>query len=356
MNFLNFWYNMVVTVKMATVVLVIGGGIAGIFAVVFFSILKLRKINPSLAIMVSTVASCFFMVPVISAFNNLVDIKIEGSIISEGKAEIKAQQAEVARLKAENRIRDLEREKLENQITMAKQSIEIEALNDNIKLLENAELSMRSFQKILEVALLQTDVKQTLVRKEPLTALKEGWGILADYSYDEALVVITHDIQAKFGVDLNAVKVSKLAGNTIAVSGIRSKFIGTSRNVSDPIVKEYRTLNYKKGVVSSVNPKYDSSSRGRVDREASAYESEFQRKLSEGLELDFMNDAVIQLAQNFLKVMLAPVYKDIRFTDEEQPGALPVMIYLQKELEENQHRKNELLEINENLLLVEYAP
>jgi hypothetical protein len=343
---------MVDKVKTATVVLVIGGGIAGIFAIVFFSIFKIRKINSTLAIMASTVLSCFLMAPIISAFNNLVDIKIEGSIIDEGKAEIKAQRAEVARLKAENRIRNLEREKLENQITMAKQSIEIEALNDNIKLLENAGISMQSFQKILEVALLQTNLKQTLARIEDLTLRESGWGLRAAFYNDQALVVITHDIMAKFGVDLNEVKVSKSEGNTIVVSGIIPKFIGTSKNITDVILKEYRRVNYKEGVVSSVDTKYDSVSIGQVDRVANEIESDFQAKLSEGLELGFMNDAVVQLAKNFITVMLAPVYRNIKFTDEEQPGALPLVKYLQKELEENQNRKIELLEINENLLLV----
>jgi hypothetical protein len=49
--------------------------------------------------------------------------------------------------------------------------------------------------------------------------------------------------------------------------------------------------------------------------------------------------------------MLAPVYKNIRFSDDERPGALPLMKYLQKELEETQNRKIELLSINENLLV-----
>jgi hypothetical protein len=351
-NFSNIWYNMVDTVKTATAVLVIGGGIACIFAIVFFSVFKIRKINQTLAIMLSTVLSCFLMIPVISAFNNLVDIKVEGSVIDEGKAEIKAQKAEVEKLKAENKIRNLERERLENQVTMAKQSIEIEALNDNIKLLENAQISMQSFEKILEVALLKTNLKQTLIKKEQLTKQETGWGINADSYYDEVLVIIAHDIEAKFGVDLNQVKVSKLTDNSVAVSGIRPKYIGSSKNIADTILKEYRRNNYKRGVLDSVNTKYDSVSRGIVDREANKYESDFQRRLSEGLELDFMDDALIQLAQNFLKVMLAPVYKDIKFTDSEQPEALPLMKYLQKELEKNQHRKIELLEINDSLLLL----
>lgn len=350
MGFLTFWYGMVDAVKSATAVLVIGCGIAGIFAVVLFSILKIRKISINAAIALPAVLSCFLMIPVISAFNNLVDTRIEGVIIDEGKAEIKAQKAEVARLKAENKIRELEREKLENQIVIAKQSIELQALNDNIKLLESAEISMQSFQKILEVALLQTNLKQTLVRKEPVTPLETGWGLRANYYYDEALVIIAHDIQAKFGVDLNEVKVSRQDDNTILVSGIRSKYIGSNKNISDTVLKEYRTLNFKNGELVSVDTKYDSASRSRVDKKASAYESEFQKKLSDGLELGFMNDAVIQLAQNFLKVMLAPVYRNIKFTNDEQPEALPLMKYLQKELEENQHKKTELSDINESLI------
>ncbi|MDR2484584.1 MAG: hypothetical protein LBD55_04225 [Treponema sp.] len=228
------------------------------------------------------------MVPVISAFNNLVDIAVEGAIRDEEKAEIKAQRAEVARLKAENKIRVLEREKLENQITIAKQSIEIESLNDNIKLLENAGISMQSFQKILEVALLQTNLNQTLARIEKLTELENGWGLRANAYNNQVLVVITHDIQAKFGVDLNAVKVSKLDGNTISVSGITPKFIGAGRNISDTIIKEYRRVNYKNGVVSSVDTRYDDASINRADRTADEIESEFQKKLSKGIELGFI--------------------------------------------------------------------
>lgn len=352
MNFLTFWYNMVDAVKTATVVLVIGGGFAGIFAIVLFSIFKIRKINANLAIMVSTLLSCFLMVPVISAFNNLVDIRVEGSIVDEGKAEMQAQRAELERLKAENRVKMLERERLDNQITIAKQSIEIEALNDNIKLLEHAELSMQSFQRILQIALLQTNLKQTLVRKEHLTPFESGWGFKADYFNDEILVILTHDINAKFGVDLNEIKIVKLDGNNVIVSGIRPKYIGSDRYITDIPVKEVRRVNYKKGIVASIRIENNPESLNKADKYAKEYEDDFQRKLSEGLELGFMNDAVVQLAQNFLTVMLAPLYKNIRFTDAEQPGALPLMEYLQKELKDNQNRKIELLETNEDLLLV----
>ncbi|MDR2518552.1 MAG: hypothetical protein LBD13_03965 [Spirochaetaceae bacterium] len=340
--FLSLWHCMASAAAGAAAALAIAGGLAVIFGAVFFSVFKIKKIHPDLAILASTVISCFAMIPVISAFNNLVRLKAEGAAIDAGKAQISAQAAEVERLKAEARVKSLEREKLEQEIAMAKQSIELEALDDAVKLLENARLSLRSFEKILEVALLQTDLNQTAVRKEPLNPVQGGLGLRASYYQDEALVVITHDITAKFGVDLNAVKIAKLDEDTVVVSGIRPKLIGTSKNISNVILKEYRRLNYKGGVLDSVDAKYDSQSRERVDRLAQRYQTEFQRKLSGGLELEFMNSAVAQLAENFIKVMFAPLYQNIRFTDAGESEGLPLAEYLEKELTAVHDRKNEL--------------
>ena len=335
-------------IKSATAVLVIAGGLAGIIATILLAVFKVRKLNSTMAILLSTVVSCFLMVPVISSFNYLVDLKIEGAVINEGRAEIKAQRAEVERLKAENKVRDLEREKLENQILMSKQTIEIEALNDSIKLLENAQLSMQSFQKILEVALLQTNLQQTLVRKDKISETTTGWGINADEYYDEVLVVIVHDINAKFGVDLNTVKLVKVDANTVIISGIKPKFIGTSRNITNTPVREIRRVNTKNNVQSSVVVQNNRSN--EAIRYADGYEAEFQTKLGDGL--GFMDDAVVHLAQNFLRVMLAPLYNNVRFDDAERQGAVPLLTHLQKELKDNYARKNELTTTNENLLLM----
>ena len=352
MGILNFWYGMVDKIQSMTAGLVIGICIIGIFGILLLSILKIRRNNVILAIIAPAIASCFLMVPIISSFNYIVDKKVGSGIIDEAKAEIKAQRAEASRLKAENKAKMLEREKLENEITISKQTIEIQALNDNIKLLENTQLSMQSFQKILQVALLETNIKQTMVRKESLNPLEKGWGLRADFYNDEILVILTHDINAKFGVDLTKIKVEKQDGNNVVISGIHPKYIGADRNKPDEILKEIRRVRYKMGEVASVSVENNAQSINLADRHAKTYEAEFQTKLSEGLELGFMNDAVVQLAQNFITVMLAPLYRNIRFTDAERPGALPLMQHIQKELEENHNRKIELLDINENLLVV----
>ncbi|MDR0527559.1 MAG: hypothetical protein LBG79_07090 [Spirochaetaceae bacterium] len=344
---MTFWYNMTDSIKNAAAAVVIAGGLIGIFSILFFSIFKIKQLNATLAIIIPVFASCILMVPVISSFNNLVDSKVEGNIIDEAKIEIKARRAEADRLKAENKVKMLEREKLENQIKIAEQTIEMEALKDNVKLLENAQLSMRSFEKILEVALLQANLKQTLVRKERISAVEQG--IFVDNYYDEVLVVITHDLMAKYGIDLNKVKITRIDGNTAVISGIKSKFIGTSRNVSNIPVREIREVNFKKGAIDSIKIKNDTSSNNKALQYAETYENEFQRKLSEGVELNFMDEAVIQLAQNFIRVMFAPLYKNIRFDNAERVGALPLPEYLDRELKDKNDRIVKLSEENINL-------
>jgi len=351
MPFLNFWYGIVDSLKSISWVLVIVGAFTGIIITLFFSIFRLAKKHHYLAIIFSTMVSCVLMVPVITSFNNLVALKIEGTIIDEGKAEIRAQRAEVERLIAENKVKMLEREKLDNEITLAKQSIEIEALNASNMLLERAKLSMQSFQQIAELALTQANISQTLVRKEPVTSIETGWGLMADYYYDEALVVIAHNINAKFGVDLKEIKIAKTQDNSVVVSGIRPKFIGANQNESKTLVKEIRRVDNKFGVPYRVRIKDQRQDLVLADIKADQYELEFQKKLSEGMEMAFMDNIIIQLAQNFIKIVLAPLYDNIVFNNIDAPGALPLLDYLTKEINENNEEKYRLLQMNEQFVL-----
>jgi hypothetical protein len=351
MFFMNFWYGFIESLKSMTTALVIAASFAGIIITLYFSIFKLGKKHQNMAVIFSTIVSCILMLPIITAFNHLVTLKVEGSIIDDTRAEIRAQRAEAERLRNENRIRMLTRDKLEAEVTMAKQSIEIEALNASNSLLERAKLSMESFQQIAELALTQANIKQTLIRKEPITPVKEGWRIFADYFYDEILVVIAHDINAKFGIDLKEIKISKTDEKSIVVSGIRPKFIGANRNISDTLISEIRRNNYKYGVLYSVERKNDRASIMSAENKRMQFETEFQLKVSEGMELAFMNDAIVQLAQNFIKIVFAPLYSNITFDNIDRSGALPLMDYLAKELKENNEEKYKLLQINESIIL-----
>jgi hypothetical protein len=174
---MSVWFDVISSIKSATAVLVIVTGIAAIVGAILFSILKLSKKNQTAAVVFPSLACCIVMIPVVTSFNNLVETAIKETAGNKNTAEMQAQ---------------------------------IDSLNDTITLLENAQLSFQSFQKILELALLQTNLRQTDVHKTQITENQEGMGINADWYHDEALVITTHDINAKFGVDLNAVKISRV--------------------------------------------------------------------------------------------------------------------------------------------------
>jgi hypothetical protein len=346
---MNIWYGIIESLKTMKATFIIAGSFVGIIMALYFSIFKLGRKHQNIAIIFSTIVSCILMLPLVTSFNQLVTFRIEGAIIDEAKAEIKAKRAEAEKLRNENEISMLTRDKLEAEVTMAKQSIEIEALKASNILLERAKLSMESFQQIAELALTQANFTQTLIRKEPITPVKEGWNIFAEYYYDEIFVVIAHDINAKFGIDLKEVKISKIDEKSVVISGVRPKFIGTNKNISDKVISEIRRNNYKYGVLYSVDRKNDKASIISAENKRMQYESEFQLKVSEGMELAFMDDAIIQLAQNFIKIVFAPLYTNITFDDITRPGALPLMDYLTKELKDNNEERFKLLQINDNI-------
>ena len=51
-----------------------------------------------------------------------------------------------------------------------------------------------------------------------------------------------------------------------------------------------------------------------------------------GLETQFMNEAVKKLAQEFLKLILAPLNKNIVFVDEISPESLNITDYFEAEV------------------------
>ena len=61
-----------------------------------------------------------------------------------------------------------------------------------------------------------------------------------------------------------------------------------------------------------------------------------------GLETQFMNEAVKKLAQEFLKLILAPLNKNIVFVDEISPESLNITDYFEAELKtvENKNKAN----------------
>jgi len=333
-------------IQSATTILVVCICFAGIIFVMWACLFKIK--NQQAAVIVSTVICCIIMIPLIISMNYYVRKQVAITIINE-------EEGMIAKLRTENKVRTLERDKLENEIIMAKQSIEIENLNSKYMLLERARLQMQGFQQIAELALTQANFKYTMARKEPTTDIAKGRGINADYYFDEVLVVSNYDINAKFGIDLKEVKAVKTADNSVVVSGIVPKYIGSDKLLRDPLIKEIRRVDYKGGIWHRTRVLDDRTNVNLADIKEQQFDLELNKKLAEGMELGFMNDAIYQLAQNFIKIVLAPVYENIVFDKTARPDALPLMEFLSMELKENDAEKYKLLQINERITMDIFA-
>jgi hypothetical protein len=329
-------------IQSATAIVVIIACFAGIIFVIWASLFKIK--NHQAAVVVSSLICCIIMIPLVISFNHYIRKTVETSILNE-------EEAKVSRIRAENKARLLEKQKLENEVLLAKQSIEIETLNKKNILLERARLQFQGFQQIAELALTQADIKYNLVRLEPTTPVEKGWNIRAEYYHDEVLVVSSYDINAKFGIDLKDVNVTKIDNNSVVVSGIRPKYIGTNKWERNNMIKEIRRVDYKYGELFRTRILDARQDVILADNKEQQFDLEFNRRVKEGMELSFMNDVIVQLAQNFIKIVLAPVYDNIIFDNVFHPDALPLMEYLAKELKENNGEKYNLLQINEQIIL-----
>lgn len=317
-----FWISFLVRLEQVGSWLLVGVLIAALVAVVALAVWKIY--HRVLAIILTALGSLLCTIPLVSTVNLLVESKAKSLAISETKAELKS-----LKLQVENE--SLKRDNLELENKNLSQAITIGNLTNEITLLENAQLSMSSLNEICEVALLETELKQTDVHKVQIGEIEEGLGFRANAYNDEVLVITTHDINAKYGVDLKAVTIHEDASGVLHVSGIRPTYIGSNRNISTPIVSEIRRINYKKAggqlVPSEIIVQNDGKYKDLATSFATDFDKRFQERLSQGLESNFLDSAVVKLAQNFIKLTLASLKQDIVFDAQDETG-VPILEYL----------------------------
>jgi hypothetical protein len=279
-----------------------------ITAILIVDVFVIKYINITwIAVVISTACSCFLMVPITLSFNNFVDSRV-------GKKEIIS----------------------ENQATVVKQNMVIEGLKNTIRNLESTMFNVQGFEKILELGLLETNLKQSTITRERFEE-KFSNGLLkigAGGEYYEYLEVMTHDIIAKFGVNLKSMRLSnsKQRSDTIVVSGITPKFLGTTKNDSKTEIREIRRTTVDgKNKEKKVDIMESTQHEKLKARYAEESQRKYQERLNQGLETKFMDESVIKLAESFIKLILAPLNKNIVFSDTERDDGVLLLEYLDME-------------------------
>ena len=341
----NFFDGMKESFLQTCMIVVIISGVLLIGLVLFLNIKKVMKDkgnNAVLAIILSTIFGCIIMIPVTIAFSRLVNISVQKQIKNVAKEEIK-------RLKTEVENQQLKKENLEKQNQLMEQEITMNSLNKQIALLKSSQISAMQFQKINEVALLKTNISQTKVWNEQIGDTEKGRGILADFYDDNFLVVNTYDIDAKFGIDFQKIKICKINDNYIKVLGIEPIYIGSPRNVKHNIIKEIRTYDYdSNGNMKNRKIKNDKSSLFLVDQLEAEKDQEYQEALADMENWSFLYDAIISSGENFIKVIFAPAYETIEFVDEAESGEEFVQLneYLENEINNSEKQAKELEKVS----------
>ena len=179
--------------------------------------------------------------------------------------------------------------------------------------------------------------------------------------YDDVLVVLTHDIVAKFGFDINEVKImdSEEMPNAILVSQIKPKFTGTTKNDATKVLTEVRHFELDD---QKANKEIDTSKfkswkdypskykHGSIlfEREAEAMKyadkviKEFNKRLSQGLETKFLNKPLEELCKKFIHSILLPLNKQIIFVKEAMPNALSIDEYFKTKIETKENKIKEV--------------
>lgn len=356
----NFVYGWKDGLSMAGSVLIIAAGLAGIGLTIYLAVKIPNKIA-SIAVTALGVFLC--MIPVITSFNALVDKQATSDLAKE-------YQAELDRRKMELDLLEQKEINAKQEIINTRQAIGIESLESELRLLKNAQLQINDYTEISEMNLLETNLKQTSVHRKitrPLEVKKWTDGMWfwkedkEQASYDEAIVIWTHDIVAKFGFDIKDIRIanSQEIQNTILVSGITPKFTGKTKDRHYKELAEIRrtsldpkeikdTFGYtnlpipiEDIVKKNLNRKtYVDSTQ---DRAAAAYadecREEFNERLQQGFETKFMEEPIKKLSEKFLKLILAPLNKKIIFVDETSEDALGLEEYIKNQEETLKKKK-----------------
>jgi hypothetical protein len=273
-------------------------------------LLIVKRFNKPIAVIIQTLGSCILMVPIMFGLNNLVESKV-------GSTE--------QTLNDRNRLREQERK--------------INELEGVIRQIESTGFNLQQFERILELGLVETQLTQTTLHKRVFDRNSGLFGLGAfDWEY---LGVMTSNVTAKFGVDLKTVRFYNSSNdpNTIMVYGIESKFIGTSNFSSSVEVSEVRRVN------TNGETQIDKSTEAirTLRQQEREMDANYRDRLNKGLETAFMNDTVEKLAENFVKLILAPLNKEIIFTDADNITSLPLNEFLVAERELRSNELNSLI-------------
>ncbi len=313
--------------KTARLIFTFATGIILIFFMalsIFMSSLFLSKPFPLLGILTSSILCSFCTVPLTLILRPIVK---EAHQKSEDKKDalLQTQQRQLELIQEENdALKDTEK-----------------TLEEKIRLLENLTFNMETYNDVFKLCFREYSQSGTIKNKEIVNE-EDFSGTIKKLlnspskNYDEIVSVMDYEVKYQRGVDLQDIKIAKINKDTVVISGIKPKY--TTRPVFEykEFLNEMRHVTFNHlGELKKIRVEQDDSNKRELAQKQNEYKAIFEDSFLEGRTNEDDSGEIIKRAQNFISIILQPIYRHIEF--DETPLAkksMPLLEYLHTELSE----------------------
>lgn len=268
-----------------------------------------------IGIIIGAVSISLILVPtkllavIVAAFGTFVGSTITASsmtkIISRQlEEEQKGREQEIkARLEIEERLSNSEKIEMER-----------DSLQDEITSLRNMKLDINSIKPIMDLGVAKA--KMTFRDWHKQTISKESSWISGE-EIKEYIGLLECTYTATLGVDLLKLRFFENEHGQIEISGLKTETIGIKNRTHNWLIKEIRTKQKKSKF-------WDTNAIEKEDSELIEYSDQqsnrIDKTIENGINLKHFDEYIVQLARDFVILLLKPLNKKIIFIEDDNGG------------------------------------
>ena len=238
----------------------------------------------------------------------------------------------------DEKIREQKKEIDELQTQNEKYKAEQKSFKEKIHLLENLTFNIETYQDVFKMCFREYSQNATLKNREQFnesdyTNVIKKWLDSPSKNYDEILSVMDCCVQYQRGVDLQNIKIAKINDTTVVVTGIKPEYTTTPSFKYKDFFSEVRHVKLDKNSnIREVHIENDSEYRTILEQKKEQYKADFEDSFIKGKTVDDDAAEIIKRAQNFIRIILEPIYPNVEFDDSRIANdALPLLEYLKTE-------------------------
>ena len=288
------------------------------------------------AVIVASIGSCMGTSIIAVAQVRLVKIEVDNKArellrVLEENRELKNQ---LEQLRQQFQDRLLERERELNELHQ-----ERERLLGQIARLEAMRINVNAYRPVFRLGLCELDMETCDVKEELIERVDRPFPDPRRSEERCYLGIIHYKFKALFGVDLDKLRFKELGPDKLEISGLKSEFQGaiSKDKVVLAEVRTYYRAEPWQYIPLDVMPwdavAVESNNKIRGPNEYDEYvqkqRSEFLNRLNKGLEFPSLNEYVVRLGREFLRVIFAPLGKEIVFVEEVNESGVGFKEYLE---------------------------